>query len=104
MLYKVAETRPIPTPNNEQLEELTVLTNRARSRARARDDIEEKIQDIMDEKEAIMAANPYWYNTHRDQLANRDRESALLDRKLNKLQAEEERDAAKEQRIWNQVV
>lgn len=100
----MAETRPIPTPNNEQLEELTVLTNRARSRARARDDIHEKIQGIMDEKEAIMAANQYWYNTHRDQLANMDRELAFLDQKLNKLQAEEERDAAKERRIWNQVV
>ncbi|CAI7650574.1 unnamed protein product [Penicillium viridicatum] len=102
--YKVAETRPIPTPNNEQLEELTVLTDRARSRARARRDIKEDIQDIMDEKEAIVVANPYWYITHRDQLANMDRDLAFLDRKLNKLQAEEERDAAKERMIWKQVV
>jgi hypothetical protein len=84
----VAETRPIPTPNNEQLEELTNLTDRAHRRARARKGIDEKAKGIMDEKEAIMAANPYWYYTHRDQLENIDRQLTSLDQKLNNLQAE----------------
>lgn len=100
----MAETRPIPTPNNEQLEELTNLTNHAHTRAQARNDIDEKIQGIMDEKEAMIAGNPYWYYTHRDQLANIGRQMASLDQNLNNLQAEEERDAAKERVIWKQVV
>lgn len=100
----MGETRPIPTPNNEQLEELANLTNRARGRARERQSIREKIQDLMDQMEDMMPANPYWCYDYRDQLANLDRELASLDRQLNYLRAERRRDAAKERELWNQVV
>lgn len=100
----MAETRPISTPHNEQLEELTTLTNSARGRARERHRIHKKIQDIMDQKEDMMPANPYWCYAYRDQLANLDRELASLDRQLNHLRAQEKRDATKERELWNQVV
>lgn len=100
----MADSRPIPTPNDEQLEGLTNLTNRAHRRAQARNGIDEKIKEIVGEKEAIMARHPYWYNTHRVQLANMDRELAFLEGELDNLQTEDEKDAVKEWETWKQVI
>lgn len=100
----MADSRPIPTPNDEQLEGLTNLTNHAHRRAQARNGIDEKIKEIVGEKEAIMARHPYWYNTHRVQLANMDRELAFLDGELDNLQTEDETDAVKEWETWKQVI
>ncbi|KAJ6133493.1 hypothetical protein N7471_008708 [Penicillium samsonianum] len=105
--YKVADTRPIPSPNNEQLEKLTVLTTRAKNRAKERREIDQKMEHIMRNKEARMAAYQRYYQPHpllewdmnrelerlNQELERLNQELEDLNRRLDKLQAKEEEDA-----------
>lgn len=106
----MADTRPIPSPNNEQLEKLTVLTTRAKNRAKERREIDQKMEHIMRNKEARMAAYQRYYQPHpllewdmNRELERLNQELEDLNRRLDKLQAKEEEDAISEQEIWSQI-
>ncbi|KGO48584.1 hypothetical protein PEX1_005310 [Penicillium expansum] len=101
---KVAEPRRIPTPNDEQLEKLTILTDRAHSRAEERSKIHHEMGLIANETEATIAEYPYFDQTHINLLWDMDHELHRLEQRLMQLQAEEEMDAEEEMHIWEEVV
>ncbi|KAJ5800856.1 uncharacterized protein N7518_002924 [Penicillium psychrosexuale] len=100
---QVTDTRPIPSPNNAQLEHLARLTSRANHRARECRKIDQEISRITSNKEATMTANPYFHYTHNNVLAAMDRELVSLCRELRDMKKKEKKEAMMEQEIWNQI-
>ncbi|KAJ6191526.1 hypothetical protein N7519_001547 [Penicillium mononematosum] len=102
-MYKVGDTRPIPSPDNTQLEALTILTERAHRRSRERQKVEEEVTRIVNARESTMAANQFDHVTRR-QLNQMDRQLECLNNVLIGIQDEEAIDAIEEERIWTQIV
>jgi hypothetical protein len=98
----VGDTQPIPSPNDAQLEALTILTERAHRRSRERKKAEEEVNRILNTKESMMAANQFDHVTRR-QLNQMDRQLKRLDSVLIEIQDEEAFDAIEEERIWSQI-
>ncbi|KAJ5245622.1 hypothetical protein N7489_005718 [Penicillium chrysogenum] len=101
-IYKVGDTRPIPSPNDAQLERLTSLTERAHRRSRQRNKIAKEETRILDAKEQIMAVNQFDYATQR-QLNQMVGQLERLNDVLIDVLNEEEMDAIEEERIWSQM-
>ncbi|KAJ5465537.1 hypothetical protein N7530_009324 [Penicillium desertorum] len=101
-IYKVGDTQPIPSPNDAQLEALTVLTERAHRRSRERKKAEEEVNRILNTKESMMAANQFDYVTQH-QLHQMERQLKGLNSVLIEIQDEEAFDAIEEERIWSQI-
>ncbi|KAF3026041.1 hypothetical protein E8E15_002758 [Penicillium rubens] len=101
-MYKVGDTRPIPSPNDAQLERLTSLTERAHRRSRQRNKIAKEETRILDAKEQIMAVNQFDYATQR-QLNQMVGQLERLNDVLIDVLNEEEMDAIEEERIWSQM-
>ncbi|KAJ5274288.1 hypothetical protein N7505_002833 [Penicillium chrysogenum] len=98
----MGDTRPIPSPNDAQLERLTSLTERAHRRSRQRNKIAKEETRILDAKEQIMAVNQFDYATQR-QLNQMVGQLERLNDVLIDVLNEEEMDAIEEERIWSQM-
>ncbi|KAJ5680973.1 hypothetical protein N7536_012112 [Penicillium majusculum] len=103
LVYTVAETRPIQSLTNEQLEELSELTSRTQGRDYERETVHYVIAVITNEKEAMLAVNPNCYETHAHMLLEMDDELEYLNRRLSRIQTEEREDAISESELWDRI-
>ena len=70
----MAETHPIQSLTNRQLEELSELTGRTQGRAYEPKTAHQVISVITNEREAMLAVNPNCYETHAHLLSEIDYE------------------------------
>lgn len=89
----MAETHPIQSLTNRQLEELSELTGRTQGRAYEPKTAHQVIAVITNEREAMLAVNPNCYEMHAHLLSEIDYELEYLNRRLCRIEAEEREDA-----------
>ncbi|KAJ5035807.1 hypothetical protein NUH16_003667 [Penicillium rubens] len=100
----VGDTRPIPSPSDEQLKELEKLNERARRRVRDTKTIHQEIARLLDEKAAMTASGLHFHWFYREQLQGIEQDLVWLYQDLRDIEKEQETDVAKEKEIWNQSV
>lgn len=96
----MAEPRPIPVPNNEQLEELTRLRIRATQRGQRSEWIDETFAGAINHVEAAMAGIETCYQML---VGTKDRLIRLRRQLLRQLASEEEEDERLERELWENV-
>ncbi|CAP83086.1 hypothetical protein PCH_Pc15g02000 [Penicillium rubens Wisconsin 54-1255] len=100
----LGDTRPIPSPSDEQLKELEKLNERARRRVRDTKTIHQEIARLLDEKAAMTASGLHFHWFYREQLQGIEQDLVWLYQDLRDIEKEQETDVAKEKEIWNQSV
>lgn len=100
----MGDTRPIPSPSDEQLKELEKLNERARRRVRDTKTIHQEIARLLDEKAAMTASGLHFHWFYREQLQGIEQDLVWLYQDLRDIEKEQETDVAKEKEIWNQSV
>ncbi|KAJ9490698.1 hypothetical protein VN97_g2569 [Penicillium thymicola] len=96
----VAEPRPIPVPNDEQLEKLTQLRVRASQRAERREWIYHAISRAINRVDTAMVAVENYYQIL---VAENGRLMRIRRHLLGKLSAEQHNDERLECELWDEI-
>lgn len=96
----MAEPRPIPVPNDEQLEKLTQLRVRATQRAERRELIYHTISRALNRVDTAMGVVEIYYQIL---VAEKGRLMRVRRHMLGKLSAEQHNDERLERELWDEI-